>query len=162
MAVWVVRAAGDPKKELEAIAGSCCIAGWDDIEDFREFLSEPALRDAIRRKYPIKNNMGISGWTRQILRFRDIITSGDIVAMPTGGGSGILHVGLIEGDYEYTPAVEGGIPRHKRAVRWIGTLPKAKVAAEAKGTIGAFLTVFRVEKPMFEKQLRAIVDGGHK
>lgn len=158
MGVWIVRAAGDAAKEREALTGGCCVAGWDELADFRSF-NERTIKEAIGKKYPAKNNVGIAGWASQILRFRDAMALGDTVVMPTGGGAGLLHVGVLEGEYEHAPAVPGGRPRHKRAVRWVGALPKAAVAAEARGTIGAFLTVYRVEKPTFERQLRCIIDG---
>ena len=158
MAVWIVRAAGDAAKEREALAGGCCIAGWDELVDFRS-LDERTLKDAIGKAHPAKSNAGIAGWASQIIRFRDVMAPGDTVVMPTGGGTGVLHVGVLEGEYVHAPAIPGGRPRHKRAVRWIGSMPKLRVAAEAKGTIGAFLTVYRVEKPAFERQLRGIIDS---
>ena len=160
MAVWVVRPAGEEAaKRQESATGGCCIAGWDELTDFRSFHDEDAIKTAIKDRHPSKNNMGLSGWSGQILRFRDGIQPGDIVVMPVGGGRGDLQVGTVEGAYDYRPAVPGGRHRHLRPVRWCGTLPKAKVAEEAKGSIGAFLSVYRVDKPRFEKQLRAIVEG---
>jgi restriction system protein len=159
MVVWVVRPSGDEAKPREAVAGACCIAGWDNLPDFRSFPKEQDIRDAIKTLHPHKNNMGLSGWSRQILCFRDTIRPGDLVIMPVGGGNGDLHVGNVLGDYEYRPAVAGGKPRHLRPVRWSGILPKSQVTADAKGSIGAFLSVYRVYKPRFEAQLRTVVEA---
>ena len=89
MAIWVVRAAGDPIKEDEALASGRCIAGWDDIDDFRAFADEHGLWKAIKRRYPAKSNAGLAIWAAQMLRFRDEIAPGAVVVMPSGGGRGV-------------------------------------------------------------------------
>jgi restriction system protein len=157
MTVWVVRVVDGDEKEREALRRGVCITGWGDIPDFRTLPTNRDLKEAIGRKYPAKNNAGLSGWAGQIQRFRDEMTKGDFVVMPSKF-SPVLHVGMVQGDYEFVAAKEGS-SRHQRPVEWIGVLPKATIVSEAAGSLGAFLTIFRVDKPKFEKQLKEIADG---
>lgn len=161
MNVWVVRAAGDTSKEQEALAAGRCIAGWDEIPDFRTLTDKAAFQKAIRLRHPYKNNFGLGVWMGQMMRFRDQIAPGDAVVMPMSSRD-TLVLGVVEGDYEYGPAVEGGKPRHMRPARWVGALAKAAVVAEAQGSIGAFLTVFRVDRPGFDAQVRAVLEQGQR
>ena len=157
MTVWVGRVVDDNDKEAEALRNGVCIAGWDKISDFLKFKDEADLRHAITSKYPAKNNMGVAGWIGQILRFRDEISIGDIVVMPSKL-SPVFHIGVVTGDYEYA-ATPGGKFRHRHPVKWVGEIKKSDIHKGASGSIGAFLSVFKVNKPAFEQQLRDIISA---
>jgi restriction system protein len=81
--------------------------------------------------------------------------SGDIVVYPSKSDRHI-HIGRIEGDYEYSPKQEISYPNHRK-VKWLKDLPRTHFSQGASHEIGAAMSFFAVKK--YAGEFWAAIEG---
>ena len=67
---------------------------------------------------------------------------GDIVVYPSKPDR-LIHIGIVEGGYTYKPEAVGQYP-HRRAVRWVNSLPRTSFSQSALYEIGSAISLFQV------------------
>jgi restriction system protein len=86
-----------------------------------------------------------------------MIKVGDLVALPLKHRPAVAF-GEVIGPYQYNPeAPEEAM--HQLPVKWITEVPRAKISQDLRFTLGAFLTVCKVERNDAETRFRALVQG---
>ncbi len=117
--------------------------GWPKIGDLSKLRRDrEAFKAAIAEAYANKKPGAIAVDAGQLYRFVYEVHKGDYVAYPSKIDRQI-HVGRIEGDYEYDPAREQGYP-HQRAVKWLRSVPRTRFSQGALYEIGSAMSFFQI------------------
>ncbi len=93
----------------------------------------------------------------QIWRFIHEIKVGDLVALPLKTQSSIV-LGKVEGEYEYKELANN--IKHIRRVKWIKTLPRSAFDQDILYSLGAFLTVGKIERNDAENRIKKLLQEG--
>lgn len=82
----------------------------------------------------------------QIWRFLEEITLGTYVITPSEKRE-ILRIGLVEGEYYYSPNSNDSPYAHRKPIRWLDqTILRSELSVPLQNTLGSSLTVFRVNQ----------------
>jgi restriction system protein len=92
----------------------------------------------------------------QVWRFIHEIQKGDLVALPLKIRKAIA-IGRIQGDYEYK-ALASNI-KHIRRVKWLKTIPRSSFDQDILYSLGAFMTVCKIERHDAENRVKKILAG---
>ncbi|HEX7039874.1 MAG TPA: restriction endonuclease [Trueperaceae bacterium] len=83
---------------------------------------------------------------------------GDLVALPLKQQSAVAF-GEVVGDNEYRPDLPAGAS-HARKVKWIRTdVPRTAIGTDLLYSLGAFLTVARIQRNNAEERIKALLAG---
>jgi restriction system protein len=91
----------------------------------------------------------------QLYRFVYEAKIGDIVVYPSKSDRHI-HIGRIEGDYEYSPKGESSYP-NRRKVKWLKSLPRTQFSQGALHEIGSAMSFFAVKT--YADEFLAAIEG---
>ena len=116
MRFWVVRGGRDGERETYAVENSQVVIGFDEIGDVRN-LEKSKIEERLRDAYPDRSSGAFPQWAGMIVRFRDEITKGDIVAIPLKTAPQVA-IGVVDGNYRFDPKAPEGA-RHNRRVKWL-------------------------------------------
>ncbi|MBK7832645.1 MAG: restriction endonuclease [Gemmatimonadetes bacterium] len=161
MAVWVVRAGahGELRKFIQE---SRVYVTWNDLSvDLATMKARHELTNAMNSLYPDSKPNAIRNWVGQVWPFAHEMTKGDLVLVPLKSQRAI-QVGEIAGEYEFNK--EGPNPfYHYRKVKWIAdAVPRANFSQDVLLTLGAFLTIYRVQRNDAEARLAKMRSNGWK
>jgi restriction system protein len=93
----------------------------------------------------------------QLFSFVQRIAVGDLVALPRKSMSTIA-LGRVIGPYQYREDL--GEVHHVRLVTWMRTdIPRTDVAQDLLYSLGAFMTVYRIERTHAEEQFQQLLSG---
>jgi len=158
MTVWLVRAGRSGERETLALEQSLSVLGWQEMPDLSNVNSKEALEVLIRDTYPDAGKRRIANWTTQLWAFRSRIQVDDLVTLPLKQQSAVA-IGKITGSYKYRPDLPAD-SRHTRSTKWLKTdVPRSKFGQDLLYTLGAFLTVCKVERNNAEERIKAIIAG---
>lgn len=122
--------------------------GWENVGDVRQVnLADPALHLGTKEQASLQN-------------FAHEMQVGDVV-LCLGSKTSVRAVGVVEGDYEYSPKVPVGVREdyvHHRAVRWLNTQLDFDITTLNGGKQLTLQTVYpltRIEWTQLEAELRA-------
>lgn len=143
MALWLVRAGRSGEREAEALAEGLKVIEWDELPD----LSAARLRDDLetlcRNTYPNAKVNTVRNWVGQLWAFRELIETGDIVALPLKTSAAVAF-GHVTGPYKYLDSHPSAI-RHVHTVEWLKTdVPRSNIQPDILNSLGAFMTVCRI------------------
>jgi restriction system protein len=94
----------------------------------------------------------------QIWAFRERIQPGDLIALPLKTRAAIA-IGRIKGPYQYRLDLPGDT-RHVRAADWLRMdIPRSAFAQDLLFSLGAFMTVCRIQRNNAEERIKAVLDG---
>lgn len=96
-------------------------------------------------------------WESQIWPLLDTIKNDDLIALPLKTRSTIA-VGHVSGAYKYRTDLAGG-PFHTRPVKWIKELPRSAFDQDLLYSLGAFMTVCRIQRNHAEDRIKAMLSG---
>ncbi|MCR6711424.1 MAG: restriction endonuclease [Demequina sp.] len=157
MATWLVRAGRDGANEDFALESGYAVLGWHELPDLRQFASKAELSQALRDAGH-SNDAAIRSHTSQIWTFVHKIQRGDTVTLPLRSVAAVA-LGEVVGDYEYDPTAAPGV-RHRRRVRWVrDAVPRNAFGQDLLYTLGAFLTVCRVQRNDADTRIARIMAG---
>ena len=152
--MWGLHMAG-----LQASApvdGNFVAIGWYDMGDLSIL---PATREAFKTHfsevYPSESPGALPAKAGVLYRFTHEINVGAIVVYPSKPDR-IVHVGIVEGDYTYLPDVDDEYA-HRRAVKWVKSLPRTSFSQSALYEIGSAITLFQITTHADE--FRAAIEG---
>lgn len=157
MAVWLVRAGSRGETEGFALEHGVAAVGWDEIPDVSGVGSREQLAELMRQAYPDSKPQRLQNLVAQVWAFAHTISIGDLVTLPLKRRAAIAF-GQVTGPYTYQPDNPLGA-KHVRAVRWQPEIPRSRIAQDLLYSLGAFLTVCRIERNDAERRLRALLEG---
>jgi len=108
--------------------------------------------------YPDKSQAQISNWVGQVWAFVGVIEIGDLVTMPLKLSPSVAF-GRVEGNYKFRSDFPSDA-MHSRPVTWFNTIPRNRIDQDIRYSLGAFLTVCKIERNDAERRLRSLLDGG--
>jgi restriction system protein len=158
MALWLVRAGRAGEREDFVLEHGLAAVGWDELPDLAPIHSKEDLEQLFRTTYPGDGPGRIANHVGQVWAFRDRMKEGDLVALPLKKRAAIA-LGRVKGPYQFRPDLPGGV-RHTRPVEWLRQdLPRSAFDQDLLYSLGAFMTVCRIERNNAEQRVRALLDG---
>lgn len=157
MKVWMVRGGREGKMESLALDKGVSVIGWGKLPDASKVSSREAIVKLQRENYPEQSDAQVRAGASQFWTFHSKIEIGDIVVMPLKTQHTIA-IGKVQGKYEYRTDL--GQYHHARAVNWIHTdLPRSTFKEDLLHSLGAAMTVCRIERNDAERRIQEIMDG---
>lgn len=118
--------------------------GWDKIGDPSAIKSDrESFKAKIAEAYPETKPGALPLAAGQIFRFIHEPKVGDVVVYPSKHDRQV-HLGVIEGDHNYNPALSEGYP-NTRPVKWMKTFPRTYFTQGALYEIGSAMSFFQVK-----------------
>lgn len=132
--------------------------GWPDIGDLSDVPEDrAAYRERFRGSYGESVSESVVGASVGMLfRFVHILHIGDIIVAPSPLGR-IVRVGHVTGTYEYLPALLDEYP-NVRKVEWLAETPLESLGDEARRSLRARRSMFRILSGQSEFQALALRD----
>lgn len=157
MSLWLVRAGRHGEQEQGALEHSVATIGWSEFSDLSHIKTKDELAELYTNVNPAAKKMQAVNEVGQIWRFVREIQKDDLVALPLKTQSAIA-IGKVVGDYEYkelTPNI-----KHIRRVKWLKTIPRSAFDQDILYSLGAFMTVCRIERNDAENRVRKLLQKG--
>ena len=149
--VWVVRA-GEGGRYASEFEGLGLVGiGFEEIGDVSGMDRDAIFASARDRIGSRSGN--VAG---QINRFANVMSSGDLVAVPDGGTRELLY-GRVSGNYEHRDEPPVAHYRHVRKVEWLGRRDRDPLPDRILFSLGSLLTVF---KPSGQDRLAHFLESG--
>ena len=162
MAVWMIRAGSHGENELKFVQDCRVYVTWDDLDVNLAKLSTRAdLKDVMTQRYPDAKVKQIISWVSQVWPFAHEMKKDDLVVLPLKTQR-VIQIGKIVGEYQFEP--NGPNPYfHWRSVEWIGeAIPRANFGKDLLNTLGAAMTICRVQRNNAETRIAAMQSNGWK
>lgn len=157
MATWMVRAGRTSANEDYILEHGYCVIGFSEVGDLSAKPSREQIAEKLRALGHTNEN-AVNTHSRQIYTFVHKIKPSDTVAVPLRSTAAIA-LGEVIGDYEYDPSQPEG-RRHRRRVKWIReAVPRSAFGQDLLYSLGAFLTVCRIQRNDADKRIHAIMSG---
>ncbi|HAE62735.1 MAG TPA: restriction endonuclease [Eubacteriaceae bacterium] len=157
MALWVVRAGKYGEREEQALEKNVAAIGWDELPDLSGIKTREELYELLEKTYPDVKRKTLLNWQSQIWPFIMEMQQGDIIALPLKNRS-VIVFGEVTGHYQYRSDFGPGM-KHTVPVRWFKEFPRSVFDKDILYSLGAFLTVFRVQRNNAEERIRALLSG---
>lgn len=157
MALWMVRAGRNGERESFALDEGLAVVGWEELSDLTNVESREDLRALCNEVYANENVNRINNWVGQLWAFRGRIEVGDLVALPLKTQPAVA-IGKATGPYHYRAQASDSV-RHVRAVEWEKVVPRSNLGQDLLYSLGAFMTVCRIQRNDAEVRVEAILEG---
>ncbi len=158
MAIWLVRAGARGQQQEWALVKGQAVIGWDQMGDLSKFNTREEMLDGLRKAYPDAQPARLYNYRGQLWAFAKRIQTGDLVVLPLKGQDAIA-IGKVTGDYKYRPDSPPDA-RHTRDVEWIQQdIPRSRFDQDLLYSLGAFMTVCRIQRNNAEARIKAILEG---
>lgn len=154
MALYLVRAGKHGERELGALQYNVVTVGWKEFDDLSHVKDRKELEQLYREKFPNASKMKAVNEVSQLWIFLREIQKGSLVALPLKSQSAIA-IGRVEGDYQYKEIAEG--IKHIRPVKWLKTIPRSEFDQDLLYSLGAFMTVCRIQRNDAENRIRKML-----
>jgi len=130
--------------------------GWDEMGDLSTLTqTREAFKMRYAEVYPSEKPIPLRIKAGVLYRFALEIDVGDIIVYPSKPDR-LIHIGIVEGGYTYRPEALEGYP-HRRAVKWVKSLPRTNFSQSALYEIGAAVSLFQITSHADE--FRAAMEG---
>lgn len=118
--------------------------GWAKVGNLANLPADrEAFKEIVGNAYPDKKPGAIRNNAGQLFRFVHEMGVGDLVAYSSKRDRQV-HLGGVEGSYEYDPSTEPGYP-HQRRVKWLRSFPRTKFSQGALYELGSAMSLFQVK-----------------
>ena len=138
--IYMVRAGRDSAFIDEFLERKMIAIGWALTGDLTQVHGRDNISKLLKEAYPEYTTIQLAINTGQVFRFRDEITSGCHV-ITYDSGKRLYHVGRVVGEYAYQPNAHEEL-RHTRSVEWLRQIPRDRLSAQTKNSLGSIATVF--------------------
>ena len=156
--VWLARAGRTGEDEAVALELGLAIIGYHDIADLTGVSDSSAVLERVREASPGATVNKNRNQAAQLNAFVLRMGKGDIVALPLKTRPGRIALGRVAGPYRYQN-IDGAM-RHTRPVTWTAPdVPRSKFGQDLLYSLGAFLTVCRIERNDAQRRMAAILRG---
>lgn len=159
MTLWLVRAGKHGDQEQGAYNNKVVTIGWNELPDLSNIKSEEQLEDLYSKIHPEEKKMAAANRMGQIWNFISNIKKGDLVALPLKSQAAIV-IGEIIGDYEYKEYTHN--IKHTRRVEWLRTIPRSEFDQDLLFSLGAFMTVCKIQRNNAEERVRKLLKSEGK
>lgn len=162
MALWLIRGGSHGEHEQRFLDDSRVWLTWSGLNvDLSKVGDVESLRKLLTTQYPTFGEKKIINHASQIWPFAHEMEPGDWAVVPSKSKAAI-HVAEITGGYVANPG--GPDPYfHYRSVKWIAKdLPRSLFAQDLLYSLGAFMTICRIQRNDAEARIKAIVAAGYK
>jgi restriction system protein len=158
MAIWLVRAGRNGEREDFALENGVAVIGWSELPDLSGTKSREDVKALLQKVYPQFGKGRVNNNAGQIWAFRQKIEKGDLVILPLKT-QGTIAIGKVVGDYEYQ--LKNPVDaKHTRKVEWLrDDMPRAAYTQKLLYSLGAFMTVCRIQRDNAEAQIAASLKG---
>jgi len=159
--MWLVRAGKDAYLFDEFQNKKVVALGWNEIGDLSkittsgDFFHLKGIKKLLQEKHPDYKQGTLNICAGMLSRFRFDFKKGDHV-VTYNPAERIYLVGEITSDYEYNTKLTEYF--HIRRVKWLGEVPRDKLSASTKNTLGAISTLFEVGEDA-EKEIVNLLKG---
>ncbi len=145
---WVVRLGEGGKYVEEARIGNYVAIGWRELGDLTWLIdknkTQEDLKESYREKYKEDSEAQVAIGHGQVWNFVRVMDIGDVVLVPH---SRRVLIGKITGNYTYKANWGDRCDySHRRTVEWIKEIEKHDLSQNLKGSLGAWQTVFNLDK----------------
>lgn len=161
MTLWLVRAGKKGEQEALTLRENVVVIGWPQLPDLAKVQDREELRTLMRAMTPGAKEARISNEVGQVWSFlrrfrtRQNGSEGDLVILPLKTRAAVA-VGEVVGEYAYREDFPQGA-RHTRTVRWIRKdIPRSAFDQDLLFSLGAYMTVCRIQRNDAENRIRAI------
>lgn len=138
------------------LQGGCVALGWHKMGDLSKLpANREGFKNRVAEAYPAMKQGAVPVSAGQLYRFVYEVKSGDIVVYPSKNDRHI-HIGRIEGDYEFSPKEEITYPNHRK-VKWLKSLPRTSFSQGALHEIGSAMSFFAVKT--YTDEFWAAIEG---
>ncbi len=162
MAIWLVRAGSHGEYEQKFIQESRIYVTWDHLStNLKQLNAREDIAEFLTLLYPNAKPRTVQNWSSQIWPFAHEMKKGDMVVVPLKSQPAI-YVGELTSDYHFES--NGPAPfYHWRAIKWVGeAIPRAHFGKDLLFSLGAFLTICRVQRNNAEARITAMRASGWK
>lgn len=145
---WMVRAGRRGDQAQDCWDNNCVAIGWSHPE----LCSQKTLEDfetLLRSDREERNEKKLSMATGQCYRFV-VEFQIDDWAVTYNNSERLYYIGKITGPCERKPGLIQGLP-HIRAVKWLYKTERDRLTAEARGSLSALMTVFKIAPNVIEE-----------
>ncbi len=154
--LWGIHAGKTGDADSLFLKKHCVALGWARMGDLSAIKAD---RDAFKAKvlasYPEAKPGAIPNNAGQLFRFAHEMKQGDFVIYSSKRDR-LVHMGRVEGGYEYDPKTEPGYP-HLRNVEWLKAVPRTHFSQGALYEIGSAMSLFAVKN--YADEYRAAMEG---
>ena len=157
MTLWLVRSGRRGERESLALSKNLSIIGWEDVPDLSSIKTREELSALLFSIYPDEKPKTVKNWEGQIWTFIHEMKHGDMVAMPLKSRS-FIAIGEVTGDYQFRKDLPLDSV-HTRQVKWVGEYPRSSFEQDLLFSLGAFMTVCKIQRNNAEDRVKAIVTG---
>jgi restriction system protein len=157
MAIWLVRAGKQGQREGYALDNGCAVIGWSECPDFSSLSGREDLLPLLEAVYPDCGHKRLLNWESQLWPFISTIQKGDIIALPLKTRSTVAF-GRVTGDYRYDASAPHDA-NHQRPVEWLKEVPRSEIGQDLLYSMGAFMTVCRIQRNDAESRIKALLEG---
>lgn len=160
MSLWLIRAGRHGEFESKFFEEGRVYVTWGDLQlNLSQLEGREELVKALSELYKDSKLNKLRNWAGQLWPFAHAMQKGDLVVLPSKTQQSI-YVGEITGDYHYEP--KGPNPfYHYRTVKWIGeAIPRQRFGQDLLHSLGAFLTICRIQRNNAEARLKAMKTSG--
>jgi len=157
MSLWLVRAGKHGEQEQGALENNVITIGWNELPDLSGLNSRAQLLELYRKVHPNATKPQATNEVGQVWRFAHEIQRDDLVALPLKMRKAIA-IGRVRGGYEYRLLTSN--IKHIRLVEWLATIPRSSFDQDLLYSLGAFMTVCRIERHDAENRVKTILAGG--
>ena len=156
--IWLVRAGRNGEQEAAALEHSVVAIGWDELGDLSTVKDKERLLELFEETYPNSKPKAIENKANQVWKFRSEIKVGDIVVLPLKQEPAIA-VGVVKSAYMYKTDLSSEVS-HMRKIEWITKdMPRTRLDQDLLYSLGAFLTVCRIQRNEAEVRIPATVNA---
>lgn len=159
MAVWLVRAGKHGERQEFALQNGEAVIGWSELPDLSKTKSREEMKGHLQRAFTEIPEGRLNNFAGQLWAFVSKIQLGDLVVLPLKKGRGTIAIGEVTGPYKYQP--DNPISaQHTRKVKWLrDDLPRGRFDQDLLYSLGATMTVCRIQRNNAEARIRAILKG---
>lgn len=161
--VWGIHAGRTGDADTLFLKKNVVAIGWGAIGDLSKLKADrDAFKAAVVKYFPTFKPGAVPTSAGQLYRFVHEMVEGDLVVYPSKRDRKV-HVGRVVGPYRYDPKLmeeksenSEGYP-NIRAVKWLGSAPRAAFTQGALYEIGSALSFFQVRT--YADEFRAVAEG---
>jgi len=154
--LWGIHAGKTGDADTLFLKKHCVALGWSKIGDLSAIKADrEAFKAKVSAAFPDAKPGAIPNYAGQLFRFVHEMKPGDLVIYPSKRDR-LVHLGRIEGDYEYDSKTEPSYP-NLRAVKWLKAVPRTHFSQGALYEIGSAMSLFAVKN--YADEYRAALEG---
>lgn len=162
MSLWLIRAGANGEYEPRFFSENRIYFNWSGLSaDLGKLPNLEAFYNVFGETYPDYKKGRIQNNARQGMQFAKSMQPGDWVALPSKSNP-TIHFGKILGHCEYDPKADDRF-QHSRRVEWFAQdIPRDRFDQDILYSLGAFLTVCRIQRNNAEERVKEMAANGWK